>query len=363
MSLRFANHLKEIPDYIPGKPIEEVERELGIKDPLKMASNENFASPPTAVSEAISGAIRHLNLYPDSECFSLRNTLGKKYGVHPDQIIVGNGSNYLIELICRCVLNPGDEGITCEPTFPFYRRAVRGAIGNCTSIPLKEFDVDLEGVLDNVSQKTRVIFLASPNNPTGKIIPFLTMKGFMNRLRSDIFVIFDEAYFEFVESDEVGSALTLLKDHENMVVLRTFSKIYSLAGLRIGYAVSHPTIIKALLKLFLPFNVSSLAQVAALAYLGEEGPLNEIKRVTAEGKRYFYKELTALGIEFIPTEANFILLRIGGAAKAYAHFLRRGIILRDMTPWKLPDHLRVTISTPANNERFIRELQNYLKGL
>ena len=363
MAIRFANHLRDIPDYIPGKPIEEVEREFGIKEALKMASNENFSGPPQRVSEAISGRIKELNLYPDAGCFLLRSALGKKHGIQPDQVIVGNGSNYLIELICRCALNPGDEGMTCDPTFPFYRRAIKGAIGSCKSIPLKDFDVDIEDVLKGVTGRTRVIFLASPNNPTGKIIPFTKLKQLVDRLAPDILAIFDEAYLDFVESAEAGSALSLLQNHENVVVLRTFSKIYSLAGLRIGYGMAHASIIQALLKLFLPFNVSSLAQAAALAYIEEEGPLKEIRKSNGEGKRYLYKELKGLGLEFVPTEANFILVRVGGAARAYEHLLKRGIILRDMTPWKLPDYLRVTISTLEHNERFIRELRNYIKGV
>jgi histidinol-phosphate aminotransferase len=360
MTLRFADHLKNIPDYIPGKPVEEVERELGIKEVVKMASNENFQGPSPRVSAAISEKIGQLNLYPDSGCFVLRQALAKRFTVQPAQVIVGNGSNYIIELICRCVLNPGDEGMTCDPSFAFYRRAIRGALGTVKSIPLKNFELDLEAILKNVSEKTRIIFLASPNNPTGRIIPFSQLKSFMNRLDPGILVVLDEAYFEFVDSPEAASGLQILKDHENLIVLRTYSKIFSLAGLRIGFGIAHPTIIQSLLKLFLPFSVSTLSQAAALASLEETDTLADVKRINQEGKIYLYRELDDLGLPFVPTEANFILVNVGNASQVEKQLLRTGIIVRDMTPWNLPQHLRITISTPGNNRRLVQTLRSIL---
>jgi histidinol-phosphate aminotransferase len=357
MAIQFADHLKDIPDYIPGKPVEELERELGIREAIKMASNENFWGPPPKVRQAISDKIRQLNLYPDSGCFLLRERLAKKFGVEPNQVIVGHGSNYLIELISRSFLNPGDEGVTCDPSFAFYQRAIKGAIGSHKSIPLRNFEVDVEDLLNGLSDRTRLIFLASPNNPTGKIIPFAKLKLFMDRLDRNVLVILDEAYFDYVNSPEARSGLELLKDRQNLTVLRTFSKIYGLAGLRIGYGIGHAPIIRSLMKLYLPFNVETLAQAAALAFLEDEDFLNEVRRINQEGKKYFYKALGDLGLEFLPTEANFILVRVGKATRVYEQLLKKGIIVRDMTPWKLPNHIRVTISLPENNERFIRELQ------
>jgi histidinol-phosphate aminotransferase len=354
MTIRFADHLKDIPEYIPGKPVEELERELGVKEAVKMASNENFWGPPQKVIAAIADKIQRLNLYPDSGCFLLREALSKKNGVPKEQVIVGNGSNYLIELICRSVLNPGEEGITCDPSFLFYKRAIKGAIGVPKSIPMKDFEVDIEDLLRGVSDRTRLILLASPNNPTGKIIPFPKITWLMNRLDPGVLVVLDEAYFDYVDSMEARSGLTLLKDHKNLMVLKTFSKIYSLAGLRIGYGISHETILQGLMKLYLPFNVGTLAQAAALAFL-EEDSLNETRRIHQEGKKYLYNELNDLGLEYVPTEANFILMRVGEATRVYEGLLKRGIIVRDMTPWKLPEHIRVTISTLENNKRFIRE--------
>jgi histidinol-phosphate aminotransferase len=359
MAIRFADHLKDIPEYVPGKPVEELERELGITGAVKMASNENFLGPPQKVIAAISEKIRSLNLYPDSGCFVLRETLGKKFGVSREQVIVGNGSNYLIELICRSVLNPGDEGITCDPSFLFYRRAIRGAIGVHKSIPLKGFEVDIEALLNSVSDRTRLILLGSPNNPTGRPLPISNLKVLMNRLDPSTLVVLDEAYIDFTQSPGFQSGLDLLKDHPNLIVLRTFSKIYSLAGLRIGYGISHAAIIQGLMKLYLPFNVGTLAQTAAFASLEKED-LDEIRRINEEGKGYLYKELNRLGLDFVPTEANFILIRVGEATRVYEGLLKRGVIARDMTPWKLPEHIRVTISQPENNERFIRELHAIL---
>jgi histidinol-phosphate aminotransferase len=362
MAIQFADHLKDIPDYIPGKPVEELERELGIREAIKMASNENFWGPPLNVRQAISDKIKELNFYPDSGCFLLRERLSKKFGVEPNQVIVGHGSNYLIELISRVLLNPGDEGITCDPSFAFYQRAIKGALGSHTSVPLRNFEVDLEDLMNSLSDRTRLIFLGSPNNPTGKIIPFSKLKGFMDRLRARVLVVLDEAYFDYVDSTEARSGLELLRDHQNLIVLRTFSKIYALAGLRIGFGIAHALTLQSLMKLYLPFNVGILDQAAALAVLEEKDFLREIRRVNQEGKKYFYKALDDLGLEFIPTDANFILIRVGRATEVYERLLKKGIIVRDMTPWRLPDHIRVTISLPENNERFIRELQIILAG-
>ena len=357
MTVPFADHLKDIPDYVPGKPVEELERELGIREAIKMASNENFWGPPPKVRQAISDKIKELNFYPDSGCFLLRERLAKKFGVEANQVIVGHGSNYLIELIARSVLNPGDEGITCEPSFAFYRRAIKGAIGSHKSVPLKNFEVDLEGLLKGLSDRTRLIFLGSPNNPTGKIIPFSKLKRFMDHLNAGVLVVLDEAYSDYVDSPDARSGLDLLKDHQNLIVLRTFSKIYSLAGLRIGFGIAHALITQSLMKLYLPFNVGILDQAAALAVLEEKDFLREIRTINQEGKRYLYKALDDLSLEFIPTDANFILIRVGKATRVYEQLLKKGIIVRDMTLWKLPDYIRVTISLPENNERFIRELR------
>jgi histidinol-phosphate aminotransferase len=357
MAIQLADHLKDVPDYIPGKPVEQLERELGMREAIiKMASNENFWGPPPKVRQAISDKIKELNFYPDSGCFLLTEGLRKKFGVEPNQVIVGHGSNYLIELISRSFLNPGDEGMACDPSFPFYRRAIKGAIGSHKSVPLRDFEVDVEDLLNSLSDRTRLIFLGSPNNPTGKIIPFANLKVFMDRLDRNVLAVLDEAYFDYVDSPDARTGLDLLKDHQNLIVLRTFSKIYSLAGLRIGFGIAHAPIIQSLMKLYLPFNVGILDQAAALAVLEEEDFLREIRRINQEGKRYFYKALDDLGLEFIPTDANFILIRVGKATEVYEQLLRKGIIVRDMAPWKLPDHIRVTISVPQNNERFIREL-------
>jgi histidinol-phosphate aminotransferase len=217
--------------------------------------------------------------------------------------------------------------------------------------------VDVEDLLNGLSERTRLIFLGSPNNPTGKIISFPKLKLLMDRVEPGVLVVLDEAYFEYVNSPEGRSGLDLLKDHQNLLVLKTFSKIHSLAGLRIGYGIACTSVIQSLMKLYLPFSVGTLAQAAALAFLEEEDFLNEVRRINQEGKKYFYKALKELDLEFVPTEANFILVRVGQATRVYEQLLKKGIIVRDMTPWKLPDDIRVTISLPEHNERFIRELE------
>ena len=265
--------------------------------------------------------------------------------------------------ISRAVLNPGDEGITCDPSFAFYQRAIKGVIGSHKSVPLRNFEVNLEDLMNSLSDRSRLIFLGSPNNPTGKIIPFSRLSRFMDLLKPGILVVLDEAYSNYVDSADARPGLDLLKDHQNLIVLRTFSKIYSLAGLRIGFGIAHALIIQSLMKLYLPFNVGILDQAAALTVLEEKDFLREIKEINQEGKRYLYKALDDLGLEFIPTDANFILIRVGQATRVYAQLLKKGIIVRDMTLWRLPDHIRVTISLPENNERFIRELRTVLADL
>lgn len=358
--MRFSDHLKNIPDYIPGKPAEEVERELGIKEAVKMASNENCMGPPPGVTAAIIKEIGCLNLYPDSSCYNLRQALSKKFSVQAEQVLVGHGSNYLIDLICRCVLNPGDQGIIPSPSFLFYRRAILGAAGTAVTVPLRNFETDVEDILKAVTSRTRLIFLGSPNNPTGRVIPFSKLQWLMNHLDREIFVVVDEAYFEYVTSPEAGTGIDLLAKHENLIILRTFSKIYSLAGLRLGFALAHAAVIQALMKLFLPFSVGTLAQAAALAYLADETPLVQVRKMNESGKAYLYAELEKLRISYLPTEANFILLRVGKATAVYEQLLRRGFIVRDLTPWNMPEHIRVTISLPEHNERFIHELRTIL---
>jgi histidinol-phosphate aminotransferase len=197
--------------------------------------------------------------------------------------------------------------MTCEPSFAFYRRAIKGALGNHQSIPLRNFEVDVEDLLKGLSKRTRLIFVGSPNNPTGKIIPFPKLRLLMNRLNPDILVVLDEAYFDYVDSADTRSGLDLLREHQNLMILRTFSKIHALAGLRIGYGIAYAPIIESLMKLYLPFNVGTLAQAAALAFLEEEGFTKEVKRVNREGKEYLYKSLAEMGLDYVPTEANFIL--------------------------------------------------------
>jgi len=218
----------------------------------------------------------------------------------------------------------------------------------------------VEDLLKGLSKRTRLIFVGSPNNPTGKIIPFPKLRLLMNRLNPDILVVLDEAYFDYVDSAETRSGLDLLREHQNLMILRTFSKIHALAGLRIGYGIAYAPIIESLMKLYLPFNVGTLAQAAALAFLEEEGFTKEVKRVNREGKEYLYQSLAEMGLDYVPTEANFILVRVGKATMVYEQLLRKGIIVRDLTPWKLPDHIRVTISLAENNERFIKELRSVL---
>ncbi len=351
-------HIKSIKPYVPGKPVEELERELGISDSIKLASNENPVGPSPLAVKALQKGINNLNRYPDGSCFYLGNALSSKLNVKPDELLFGNGSNELIELAVRTYLGPEDEAIMGHPSFVVYSMIVQAAKGRNIIVPLKDHLHDLDAMASEITERTKIIFIANPNNPTGTINTRAEFDLFMSKVPEGILVIVDEAYYEYVDSPDYPETLKYLREGKDILVLRTFSKIYGLSGLRIGYGIAASGIITEMNKVRQPFNVNSLAQDAAIAALDDENHLNKSKSINEKGKEYLYKEFEALGINFIPTEANFIYIPLASdtAIQLYNDLLKEGVIIRPMGP----NAIRITIGLPQENKALIEVLRKVL---
>ena len=358
------NIIDQVPEYIrslvpyaPGKPIEEVEREYGIEGSVKLASNENPLGPSPRAVQALRERLDQLHLYPDGDCFYLKRGLAQKLGVSPDRLICGNGSNELIELAVRTFLRAGDEAVMADRAFVVYRLVVQAAGGSCRIVPLKDFTHDLEGMARAITPRTRIVFLANPNNPTGTIYRRKEWESFLKRISSEVLLIVDEAYFEYAADPEYPDSLRYHGEERALLTLRTFSKLYGLAGLRIGYGIGPKGIVDLMHRVRQPFNVNAAAQWAALAALGDGDHVERSLKVNRQGMDYLGDELARLGLEQVPSQANFILVRVGDGRAVFNRLLRRGVIVRPMGPYDLPDHIRVTVGTEKENHRFINELK------
>jgi histidinol-phosphate aminotransferase len=353
--MQVPEHIKTIKPYVPGKPIEELEREIGIKDSIKLASNETPLGPSPLAVKALRRGIKDLHRYPDGSCYFLKNALSEKLGLSPDEIILGNGSNEVIELAVRTFLSPGEEAIMAHPSFVVYSMIVQAAGGKSIIVPLKEWRHDLDAMASCITEKTRIIFIANPNNPTGTINTKAEMNKFMQRVPENVLVVVDEAYYEYVTSPEYAESMKYFRQGRAILILRTFSKIYGLAGLRIGYGIAKASIIKEMNKVRQPFNVNSLAQKAALAALEDKTHIAKAKEVNEKGKKFLYREFKSMGIEYVPTEANFIyiILKDGNAQQVYNELLKEGVIVRPMGA----KEIRVTIGLPKENKRLVEALK------
>jgi histidinol-phosphate aminotransferase len=354
-------HILGIAPYEPGKPIEELERELGISDAVKLASNENPLPPSDRVRQAVVAALASGNRYPDGSGFYLRQALAKKHGVAPEQVILGNGSNELIELLVRAFLKPGDEAVVPHPSFVVYPMIVQAAGGIRVMVMLRDHRIDLEAMARAITPLTKLVFIANPNNPTATIVTADEVSAFMARVPEHTIVVFDEAYVEFAHGPDFPDALALVKEGRKVIVLRTFSKAASLAGLRVGYALADADATALMNRIRQPFNVNSLGQVAALASLEDEAHVLECVRMIEAGRHYLYDEFRALGLSYVPSRANFILVDVGrSAAEIYQKLLQQGVIVRPMTPFGMEHSLRISIGTPEENRRLARALRAVL---
>ena len=283
--------IADLKPYVPGKPIEDVKRELGLKEVIKLASNETSVGPSPLAVEAVIKEVQNINLYPEATSRLLREKLAIKLKIDKEMIIFGNGADDILDLIGMAFINEGDEVITSETTFPAYRTAVKIMGGEFISVKLKDFRFDLEGIIEKINEKTKMIFLCNPNNPTGTILTKEEINGFMEKIPQDIIVVFDEAYCDYVENKSYANGLSFVSEGKNVIVVRTFSKIAGIAGVRIGYAIARQELISYLRRVVNPFTTNRLAQVAALASLDDEEHYKKVLNSNHEGKKYLYKEL------------------------------------------------------------------------
>jgi histidinol-phosphate aminotransferase len=348
-------HIRTIRPYVPGKPVEELERELGISGSIKLASNENPLGPSPLALRALRGGMGDLNRYPDGDCFYLRNALSRKLGVSSHEIVFGNGSNEIIELAVRTFMRPGDEAIMASPSFVVYPMIVQAGGGEKIIVPLKDRRHDLAAMSSRLTGKTRIIFIANPNNPTGTINTRDEMDAFMEKVPEGVLVVIDEAYYEYVSSPDYADSMKYFREGRDILILRTFSKIYGLAGLRIGYGIAGNSIITEMDKVRQPFNINSPAQKAALAALGDEKHITKARTTNERGKKYLYKEFRKMKINFVPSEANFIYIELNSdcASRVYDDLLRQGVIVRPMGPREI----RVTVGLPGENRRLVEALR------
>ena len=353
--------LHSLEPYPPGKPIDELEREYGVSDSIKLASNENPLGPSPRALAALQAALGDVHRYPDGSCYHLRRALARKLRVSPDSLVFGNGSNEIIELVVRTFLHAGEEAVMADQAFVIYRMLVQAQGGRAITVPLRNFTHDLEAMADAITPSTRLVFLANPNNPTGTIVFREQWQEFLAAVPRDVVIVMDEAYFEYVEDPRYPDGLSDVGGDHLLIVLRSFSKIYGLAGLRIGYGVAHPAIIDLLNRLRAPFNVNTLAQVAALAALDDDAHVERTRQVNREGMASLTAAFAELGLECVPSWANFILVRVGNAARLYDQLLRRGVIVRPVPVYGFPEHVRVTVGTAAENERLVTALRALLR--
>ncbi|MBI3783430.1 MAG: histidinol-phosphate transaminase [Deltaproteobacteria bacterium] len=352
--------IRSLTAYPPGKPIEELEREYGIFDSIKLASNENPLGPSPKAVAAISAALVNLHRYPDGNCFYLKRALAKKLGVSPDALIFGNGSNEIIELAVRTFLQRGDEAVMADQAFVIYRLVTQSVGAASKLVPLRHFTHDLGAIADAITPATRMVFLANPNNPTGTVFFRREWEEFLAAVPPHVIVVMDEAYFEFVEDPEYPDSLAAHTHNRLLITLRTFSKIYGLAGLRIGFGVADPVLVEVMNRVRAPFNVSSLAQAAALAALDDDDHVVRTRRCNREGMAYLRSELARLRVEYVPSWANFVLVNVGNGVKVYESLLREGVIVRPLGVYGFPEHVRVSIGTAVENERFVAALERVL---
>lgn len=355
--------LDVLPVYQPGRPIEEVARELGVpfEEIDKLASNENPLGPSPMAMEAVRRATVNMHLYPDGNCHYLREKLAGKLVVEPENLIFGNGSNEVLELLGHALLRPGDEIVISQYCFVVYPIVGRLFGADVASVPAKDYGHDLPSMLEAVTDRTRIVFVANPNNPTGTLAPREDVVALISGLPEHVLLVLDEAYVEYLDDPVEVMGLIRNGDRPNLFVTRTFSKIYGLAGLRIGYGVGHPDFIAALEKVREPFNVNSLAQAGALAALDDHEHLARTRAINAEGLEYFRAELRKLGMESAPSNGNFILARVGDAGSVFSELQKRGVIARPVAGYGLPEWLRISIGTAEQNERCVAALRETVR--
>lgn len=359
-----VNGVRQLVPYLPGKPIEELERELGLANIIKLASNENPLGPGKKALAAIQAALPNLTLYPDGNGFNLKAALAKKYKLNANQITLGNGSNELLELVARAFLAPGLEAMFSQHAFAVYPIVTQAVGATAVIVPALDYGNDLAAMSAQITDKTRVIFIANPNNPTGTLLKQHDVQGFISALPKHCLCVLDEAYFEFVGNQDGINSIDWLKSNPNLIITRTFSKAYGLAGLRVGYSLSSPEIADILNRVRQPFNNNALALAAAEVALADEDYLQQTIAVNIQGMADLTAGFKALGLEWIPSAGNFVAVDMKQPGQPiYEALLRKGFIVRPVGNYGLPNHLRISIGTQAENQFFLKALAEILANV
>jgi histidinol-phosphate aminotransferase len=347
--------------YPPGKPIEELTREYGIHNVIKLASNENPMGPSPLALKAIRQVLSRIHRYPDGSGYYLKQSLSRLLGLSPEQILLGNGSNEIIELALKTFLKPGYEVISPVPSFLVYEKAVQAMGGKNILVPLKRFTIDLEAIRSRISPRTQIIIVNNPNNPTGTIITTKEWERFLSGVPDRILILLDEAYIDFVEDPDCPNGLNYINTEKNLIVFRTFSKAYGLAGLRIGFGLARPELVDYINRVRQPFNVNSLAQAGALGALKDQTFYEKTRSLVRAGKKVIESGLTGMGLFFVPSQTNFILIKVPQKAQmVFEAMLKKGVIIRSMKSYGLDEYIRVNIGLPEENRRFLRALKQVL---
>ncbi len=364
MKLKVAPNIETLIPYPPGKPLEELEREYGITGSIKLASNENALGPSPKALKAIAASLPTLHRYPDGSCYYLAQSLASHLGVKPQELVFGNGSNEVIDLLVSTFLAPGQEVITSHPTFLVYHKMVQARGGINRVVPLKDMRHDLDAILLEISPDTRLIFLDNPNNPTGTVFTEAELEAFLAKVPQYVIVVLDEAYVDFVDPKIRFDARKYLLSETPVVTLRTFSKAYGLAGLRVGYGLMRAEIAEYLHRVRQPFNVNQVAQIGARAALDDDEHYQKTLKMTKEGIAWLQQEVKRLGCKPFPTQTNFFLIDVKGDCKTlYQHMLGKGVIVRPMNAYGFPNFIRITVGLPEENQRFVTAFAETLKEL
>ncbi|MCE5198877.1 MAG: histidinol-phosphate transaminase [Armatimonadota bacterium] len=347
--------------YVPGKPIEEVKRELGIDDVIKLASNENPFGPSPKAVEAIKNYAEQISLYPDGSCFDLRKELANHLGVEPDMLIFGAGGDEVIFYLGMAFLEDGDEVVQADPNFAEYKAAATIMDCRTNMVPLQNWTHDLDAMLEKVNEHTKIFVITNPNNPTGTLVSADDVERVLDALPERCILFLDEAYYEYVDDPKYTRSVQWAKEGRNVLALRTFSKVYGLAGLRVGYGIGPKHIIESMERVRAPFNVNSVAQVAAIASLNDQNQVKRSREQNNRSKEYLYKELDTMGVAYTPTQANFLWVDTGqDCKKVFSDLMKLGVIVRTGDIFDCPTHIRVTTGTDEQNERFINTLRQVL---
>lgn len=353
-------HLRDLAIYQPGKPIEETARQSNLRPDqiVKLASNENPLGPSPRALAAMRDSLAGANFYPDGGGFYLRAALAEKLKIAPESFVLGNGSNEIIEFIGHAFLGPRAEMVTSENAFIAYRLVASLFGAKTVSVPDRDYRFDLEAVAQAITPRTRVVFIANPNNPTGTLVEQAAIDRFMERMPNEVVVVFDEAYHEYLA--DAPDTHKFVRADRNVIVLRTFSKIHGLANVRLGYGIARPELIKVVQKTREPFNTNGVAQAGAVAALADLAHQEESMRMTNEGRRYLEQEFTALDLPFVPGVANFVLVKVGDGKALFQKLLRQGVIVRALSGYHLPEWVRISVGTMDQNRKCIAALREVL---